>query len=169
VDSRSAVFTGVVEEVYPKSFSNYEALWREMYGEELSESEPPSLEHLRNFVLPLWRDVLSRSEKDKILRATSLDELESAVSPFWLTPRRVRLRVTEQFAGPKRSQLVLYTGLGDGDCGVDFKAGERWFVDAFLDKEGRWIATVCSTTKHADKASRDLNAVPDPAQRVDRK
>jgi hypothetical protein len=28
---------------------------------------------------------------------------------------------------------------------------------------------VCSTTKHADKASPDLNSVADPAQRVDRK
>ena len=81
-----------------------------------------------------------------------MDELESAVGRFWLIPRRVRLMIEEPFAGAQRGTLVLYTGLGGGDCGVDFKTGQRWLVDVYLDTAGRWIAHQCSVTLPADQA-----------------
>jgi hypothetical protein len=80
------------------------------------------------------------------MKAKSVDDLESAVGSFWMTPRRVRFRTTEVFAGPKSVRFLLYTGLGGGDYGVEFKAGERWLVDAYRDDAGRWIAGICSVT-----------------------
>lgn len=147
-----AVFVGVVEEVFPKDISQYEARWEQLYHERLSDDRRSPVERLRSFILQLWPRLFSPLESERIRAAASTDELESAVGRFWLTPRRVRLRITEKFAGPQRGRLVLYTGLGGGDCGVDFKAGERWLVDAYLDDANRWIAHVCSVTLLIEEA-----------------
>jgi hypothetical protein len=153
----TAVFVGVVEDVYPEDISDYQARWRQIYGEDLSEDSPPSLAQLRGFALWLWSELFSRSERERIGSAKSLDDLESAVHPFWLTPRRVRFRIEELFAGPQAGQFVLYTGAGEGDCGVDFKAGGQWLVDAYLDTAGRWIAHLCSATAPISEANAVLN------------
>jgi len=145
-EEHSAVFVGIVEDVYPRTLSVYKARWRQIFHEELSEDRPPTLERLRRFVLQFWPNLFSPSEQERIKAAKSLDDIESAVGNFWLTPRRIRLRIIEPFAGPKTGVFTLYTGLGDGDCGVDFKIGERWLIDAYIDDAGRWIAHLCSVT-----------------------
>jgi hypothetical protein len=148
-----AVFVAAVEEVFPKNLSEYESRWWKVYHQKLSEHQPPSVERMRDFVLQMWPRLFSPVESGKIRAAESIDELESAVGSFWLTPRRIRLMIEEPFAGPQRGTLVLYTGLGGGDCGVDFKTGQRWLVEAYLDTAGRWIAHQCSVTLPADHAS----------------
>lgn len=153
----SAVFVGVVEDVFPKALSDYQVRWRQVYGEDLSEDRLPSVARLRAFVLQFWPKLFSPSEKDLIDAAKSLDDLESAVAPFWLTPRRIRLKIEEPFAGPQAGRFVLYTGLGGGDCGVDFKVGAHWLVDGYLDAAGRWIAHLCSVTIPASEATAVLN------------
>lgn len=46
--------------------------------------------------------------------------------------RVFRFRVAESFAGPERAgeELEVATGLGGGDCGIEFSLGQRYFVDA---------------------------------------
>ena len=56
------------------------------------------------------------------------------------------------FAGRKEGGIVLYVGPGDADCGVDFRVGERWLIDAYQDDAGRWIAHMCSVTIPVEKA-----------------
>ena len=143
----------------PKSLADYEILWRKMYREDLSEDRPPSVQRMRTFMLHFWRDTFSPAEKERIMKAKSVDDLESAVGSFWMTPRRVRFRISEAFAGPKIDPFVLYTGLGRGDCGVDFKAGESWLVDAYRDDAGRWIARICSVTLPEPQAAAVLSAI----------
>ena len=155
----SAVFLGVAEDVSPKSMSDYEIRWRQRYGEELSEDRPPSVERMRDFMLYLWHDTFSQAEKQRIMKSKSIDDLESAVGSFWMAPRRVRFRIKEMFAGPKSVRFVLYTGLGGGDCGVEFRAGESWLVDAYRDEAGRWIAGICSVTMLEAEAGPVLTAV----------
>jgi hypothetical protein len=159
LDGDSAVFVGVVEEVYPKDLPAYKAHWRQMYHEDLSEDRPPSVEQLRSFLLQIWAKIYSPAEKEKMDKAKSIDDLESAVEPFWLTPRRIRLRISEPFAGPKSGRLVLYTGIGGGDCGVDLKVGEQWLVDADRDEAGRWIAHFCSVTIPVSEAGDVLHVL----------
>jgi hypothetical protein len=156
-DKNSAVFVGVVEEVYPSGLVDYKTRWLQMYHEKLSEDQLPTVERLRSFVLQFWPKLYSTSEEKRMNEAKSLDELESALGNFWLTPRRVRLRIAEPFAGPQSGQFVLYTGLADGDCGVDFKVSERWLVDAYSDDAGRWIARLCSVTIPVRAAGAVLN------------
>ncbi len=150
---------GVVEDVYPKSMSEIKIRWHQRYGEDLSEDKPPTVERMREFSLYFWGDAFSAAEQERIRTAKSIDELESAVQEFWMTPRRVRFKVTEVFAGPKIAALVLYTGLGGGDCGVDFRAGQRWLVDAYRDAAGRWVAHICSATMPEKKAGAVLTAL----------
>ena len=113
----SAVFVGIVEDVYPRNLSAYKKRWRRVFHEKLSEDHPPDPERMRTFVLQLWPGLFSRSEQEGMQAAKSVDDLESAVASFWLTPRRIRLRIAEPFAGPRTGSFVLYTGLGGGGCG----------------------------------------------------
>ena len=148
----AAVFVAAVQNVYPKDFSDYEQRWRNKYHGGLSEDAPPPVDRLRTFILQLWPSVFSARGIQRIRAATTTDDLTSAILPFWLTPRRIRLKVEEAFAGPKEGGFVLYTGLAGGDCGVDFKVGERWLIDAYRDDTGRWIAHQCSVTIPVSKA-----------------
>lgn len=148
-----AVFVGVIDEVFPKDRSECAARYQEISHERLSGDTPPSPGLLRMFVLQFWPTLFSPIERERIQAAKSLSELESAVAPFWLTPRRIRLKIEEPFAGPLVGTFVLYTGLGGGDCGVGFRVGERWLVDAYLDEAGRWIAHLCSVTLPVADAS----------------
>jgi hypothetical protein len=152
----SAVFVGAVEEVYPKTLSDYERRWRNIYHEELSEANPASVARLRSFVLRIWPRLFSPSEAERISTAKSLDDLEDAVAGFWLFPRRIRLWIEEPFEGLQAGHFVLYSGLGYGDCGVEFKVGEHCLVDAYLDADGRWIAHLCSVTLPVAEASEAL-------------
>ena len=130
-----------------------------MYGQPISENQPPPVDQLRSFVLQIWPALFSSQEKERIATATSPDELDSAVSRFWLMPRRVRLKVEETFAGPRPGRFTLYTGLSGGDCGISFKVGQRWLVDAYLDDAGRWIARQCSVTLPLADAQAVLEAL----------
>src|SRR5882724_11554190 len=73
----SAEFMGIVEEMVPKSESDYQILWRKMYGEDLSDDGPRSVQKMRTFMLHFWRDTFSPAEKAQIMRAKSVDDLES--------------------------------------------------------------------------------------------
>lgn len=157
----SAVFVGLVEEVFPGSLGDYERRWERMYGQPISEDRPPSVDRVRSFILQLWPGVFSPREKEGFATAKSLEALESAVNRFWLMPRRIRLMVEEGFAGPRPRRFVLYTGLSGGDCGISFEVGQRWLVDAYLDEAGRWIAHQCSVTIPLAGAEAVLKALRD--------
>src|SRR2546429_110446 len=85
VGKDSAVFVGVVKEVYPRTLSEYKKRWRQIYHEKLSEDMPPSLEQVRSFVLQFWPKLFSPSEQKRIAAANSIEDLESSIGRFWLT------------------------------------------------------------------------------------
>jgi len=55
------------------------------------------------------------------------------------------MRIEEAFAGPRSGFVVVHTGLGYGDCGVDFEKGQRWLVDASIEN-GKITTSIASTT-----------------------
>src|SRR6266404_4771700 len=57
LDDNSAVFVGVVEDVYPKGFAAYEKRWRQIYHQDLAGDKTPSVNQFRQFVLKLWPDL----------------------------------------------------------------------------------------------------------------
>ncbi len=49
-------------------------------------------------------------------------------------------------------EVDIYTGLGGGDCGIPFKAGDVYLVDANTAEDGKAHAGICSFTRRVDAA-----------------
>jgi hypothetical protein len=86
-----------------------------------------------------------------VLTVTDLGRIDD--NPF-LTSRRARFQVNEPFGGlaPDVHELDVLTGLGGGDCGISFKPGEVYLIDAFVGKDGLFHAGVCSSTRKIEAA-----------------
>lgn len=84
----------------------------------------------------------------------SVTDVPATGDSAFLTSRRARIRVDEPFGGlaPEVRETDIYTGVGNGDCGVPFKAGEVYLIDAFVGKDGTAHAGICSSTRRMDDA-----------------
>ena len=76
-----AVFVAAVEEVFPKDVTEYESRWKDFDDEKVLRM-PPSVEHVRSFILKLWPTLFSAAERDRISKAKTLDEVQDAVGKF---------------------------------------------------------------------------------------
>jgi len=65
---------------------------------------------------------------------------------------RYRFRIDERFAGPDQSEIDIYSGGDDGDCGYQFKKGEQYVVYTQQEAGGRLFSTVCDGTRPASDA-----------------
>lgn len=81
------------------------------------------------------------------VRSGSLSGPPTAMS---MTPsgkhRVVEFDLARVFRGPNQAHLSILTGLGTGDCGYDFWAGESYLVYAISWPEGIWFTSICSGT-----------------------
>ena len=69
--------------------------------------------------------------------------------------RLVRFNIDQAFRGVKGKEVEVRTGLGDGDCGYNFRLGAQYLVYAYGD--GDKLATgICSRTRPISEASDDL-------------
>jgi hypothetical protein len=95
------------------------------------------------------------------IRQTPLDGL-----PDRLVDRRVVHVAIERAArGVTGAAVDLWTGMGGGDCGFDFKVGERYVIYASRHPDGSLSTGICSRTRllTAPEAAEDLaylSAVP---------
>ena len=65
---------------------------------------------------------------------------------------RYRFRIDERFAGPDESEIDIYSGGDDGDCGYQFKKGQQYVVYTQQEAGGRLFATICDGTRPASDA-----------------
>ena len=73
-----------------------------------------------------------------------------------LERRIVAFNVEKGVRGINGSAVDVRTGSGGGDCGFDFKIGERYVVYAYRHPDG-WLSTgTCSRTRLAADAAEDL-------------
>jgi hypothetical protein len=73
-----------------------------------------------------------------------------------LERRIVAFNVEKGIRGINGSAVDVRTGSGGGDCGFDFKIGERYVVYAYRHPDG-WLSTgTCSRTRLAADAAEDL-------------
>jgi hypothetical protein len=71
--------------------------------------------------------------------------------------RLVRFNLEESFLGVKGQTVEVITGMGGGDCGYDFKEGERYFVYAHRDpKDNTLHVGICGRTRSLAEATVDL-------------
>ena len=69
--------------------------------------------------------------------------------------RLVRLHVDRAIKGVEASDLDIETGLGDADCGFNFRLGGQYLVYAYGDKK-RLQTSICSRTRLLTAAAADL-------------
>jgi hypothetical protein len=72
-------------------------------------------------------------------------------------PRRlVRFSIERAFKGVQGTSVHVFTGLGGGDCGFDFKTRGQYVVYAHRTRDGSLGASICSRTRPVAKADEDL-------------
>jgi hypothetical protein len=156
----SAVFVGKVQEIYPaRTAEDYVKL---LVGKEAKLPLVDSQENVRRAreaMLRIWKDALNDDEAKRFTaEASSLDKLNPFPDVYGVVPRRVRLQVIERFSGTTAREIEIYTGLGGGDCGVDFIVGKKFLVFADLESR-RWGTGVCSGTKETRYAAEKLRTL----------
>ncbi|HET9318527.1 MAG TPA: hypothetical protein VFO27_02090 [Bryobacteraceae bacterium] len=72
----------------------------------------------------------------------------------FLSSRKAHIRVDESFGGLSSDvrEIDVLTGSGGGDCGIPFKPGEVYLIDAFAGEDGLLHTGICSSTRRADYA-----------------
>ena len=70
----------------------------------------------------------------------------------------VRFSIEESFRGTRGRSVEILTGMGGGDCGYDFKQGERYFVYAYSNPNNSKLHVgICGRTQPLSEASSDLD------------
>lgn len=78
-------------------------------------------------------------------------------NPESLFDRRVvHVAVDRIGRGVQTSSVELWTGMGGGDCGFDFKVGSRYVIYASRHADGTLSTGICSRTRLASEAADDL-------------
>ncbi|MFY9588187.1 MAG: carboxypeptidase-like regulatory domain-containing protein, partial [Actinomycetota bacterium] len=71
--------------------------------------------------------------------------------------RMVRFSLEESFRGVQGRTVEILTGMGGGDCGYDFKQGEKYFVYAYLNpKDEKLHVGICGRTLPLTSAASDI-------------
>ncbi|WP_050184146.1 hypothetical protein [Domibacillus robiginosus] len=100
-------------------------------------------------------------------------EVEEDTSAMGLTTKSVLFEVNETWKGVNQSQVKITTGMGGGDCGYDFKAGQAYLVYAnhsdMFGSDGLTVV-ICSRTAEISAAQDDLFILGEgqaPGKKVD--
>ncbi len=60
---------------------------------------------------------------------------------------RYHFKIDEKFAGPDVTEIDVFSGGDDGDCGYHFQKGSQYIVFTQQETEGRLFATICNGTR----------------------
>lgn len=69
--------------------------------------------------------------------------------------KKAQVKVLENFSNTTAKNLVVETGLGGGDCGFDFKKGEKYLIYA-RENKGRLLTSICSRTQKLSTAQEEI-------------
>ena len=102
----------------------------------------------------------------RIIDVESLASGRSRAAELPSSPRerRVHVAVREAFAGAvSGTEIDIFTGWGDADCGFAFEPGREYLIYAGANPDGSLGTGLCNPTKKIEEASADLaylRAVP---------
>ena len=117
----------------------------------------PSPEEVRKWRLEqtdiaLFIGSVKKIEKQKVKRSEGSDDR----SPM----KKVTVTVEKYWLGVKAPEMIIYTGVGGGDCGVPYVKDRQYFFWAIRDRVSRLLETSgCSPSTVDDKLVDDLNEV----------
>jgi len=69
--------------------------------------------------------------------------------------KKAQVKVLESFNNMTAKELVVETGLGGGDCGFNFKEGEKYLIYAH-EYKGRILTSICSRTQLLTTAQEEV-------------
>jgi hypothetical protein len=72
----------------------------------------------------------------------------------FLSSRSAKFRIDESFGGVPEGlrEIEIWTGSGGGDCGIGFRVGDTFLVNAYTGKDGFARTGICSGTRRLDYA-----------------
>lgn len=73
----------------------------------------------------------------------------------WLPRLVYKFSIQQAYSGVAGTEVEVFTGGGGGDCGYQFKVGQRYLVYAHLYKE-RLTTSICTRTQLFSRATEDL-------------
>ena len=73
----------------------------------------------------------------------------------WLPRFAYKFSVQQAYSGVAGTEVEVFTGSGGGDCGYQFKVGQRYLVYAYLHKD-RLTTSICGRTRPFSQATEDL-------------
>src|SRR5688572_17187304 len=71
-------------------------------------------------------------------------------------PNAFKFSIEQAYLGVNGSEIEIFTGTGGGDCGYQFKSGQRYLVYAYRYSDGPLTTSICTSTKLFSKATEDL-------------
>lgn len=75
----------------------------------------------------------------------------AVIDPARIT--RYHFRIDEKLAGPDSSEIDVFSGGDDGDCGYRFQKGQQYIVFTEQGTEGRLFATICNGTRPSSEGT----------------
>ncbi len=84
-----------------------------------------------------------------------IDRIDSDLTEY---EYKVRFYVEKIWKGISDKTVVVSTGMGGGDCGYEFREGERYFVYTHGDSSSLGVG-ICSRTKPLSAAEDDLSSL----------
>lgn len=89
----------------------------------------------------------------------TISEVEAPPDPMPFRRRLVTFTVERALRGLEGTSVGVTTGMGGGDCGYAFKAGERYLVYAYKAQDGQLHTGICSRTRPTAEAADDLRFI----------
>ena len=158
-DPRRAIFAGRVVEVTPSwKAEDYYKAFGLLDDDEDPTDEDLDLEEAKAQFLKFWQEVMPEALVGQIKAARTFEEMEQSLEDHkWEPEKRARFEVMERFSKHEEKTFEIYTGVGGGDCGVDFVKGEEWLVFTYKDNaSGKWSASVCDRSELLRSAKAEL-------------
>jgi hypothetical protein len=75
-------------------------------------------------------------------------------------PQRLfQFRLEQAYRGIAGKEVSVITGMGNGDCGYDFRVGEKYLVYAFRTSDNKLSTSICTRTRLFSEAQEDLDYI----------
>lgn len=98
----------------------------------------------------VWKSALVFS--GQVLEITAVPNQHG---PQFFPERRVRFSLERMWRGEAAAEVYVMTGAGSGDCGYDFKPGERYLVYTHWQAGVPWTG-ICGRTRRLAEAADDV-------------
>jgi hypothetical protein len=98
-------------------------------------------------------------ERSKAVFSGKVVDIKEKRSLNGYTSKSVLFDVTNTWKGARQSQMIITTGQGSGDCGVDFKEGEEYLVyanESTMYGAESLVSIICDRTNELSSSQGDL-------------